>query len=464
MQTLPLFYLKRNFPQHLDLEIRFPNIYDPENHALGANIPSKKIQAAAQVLAIQREHPEKLPDYLQCFSFDPTHHSCVQVLGLDLSSAEPDDPALLSELRRVAPKNQRIFKAQAKKGNPKIILPAVFINGELYQKSLFFADLIPALNQNFEKGEKIPGFDDPSTTNTLNPPVQLYVIKSKKNKINRNKQWETQLLRRFPNLTITPLSAESSRGRKIIKQAEIQTLPAYVFDRSLQNNRTDIALGLLREKLAVKKKGYFVLNSKRGVTEYFLGRKKKRHQLDLFVMSQCPFGVRAENKVINSLENNRRLWPKNFQFNIRYIVSKDSNSEGEDENGGSSFQSLHGSAELEENIRQIVIQKYYPDKFLTYLKLRNQDYRSCLWQDAAREAGVDLEKVRNHLGEGAKMLDHDFQAAQELGIRASPTYVWENQYVLASGDEWEPILGFDPLATSASTNNTNKNSPPPSCQ
>ena len=60
--------------------------------------------------------------------------------------------------------------------------------------------------------------------------------------------------------------------------------------------------------------------------------------LDLFVMSQCPYGVQAETGVLDALG----AFGSDLQVNVRFIVSE----------AGTSFNSLHGQPELDENLRQ----------------------------------------------------------------------------------------------------------------
>jgi len=83
--------------------------------------------------------------------------------------------------------------------------------------------------------------------------------------------------------------------------------------------------------------------------------------MEIFVMSQCPYGVMAENAVIQALKDGNS--PKAKDVHIRYIV---------DYNDAKGFSSMHGSGEWEEDVRQLLIAKYYPSKYWKYLEIRNK--------------------------------------------------------------------------------------------
>lgn len=145
--------------------------------------------------------------------------------------------------------------------------------------------------------------------------------------------------------------------------------------------------------------------------------------LEIFVMSQCPYGVMAENLVIEA-EKAGKI-PADKTIKLRYIVSY---------NEKSGFQSLHGSAEWEENIRQLLIAKYYPKKLWKYLELRNADYRSSRWDKAMEDAGINVKKIMKKFDtEGIELLKAEAAYGDEYGVSASPTFLWEGKELLDFG-------------------------------
>ena len=146
-------------------------------------------------------------------------------------------------------------------------------------------------------------------------------------------------------------------------------------------------------------------------------------ELDLFVMSQCPYGVRAENQIIDLMKLERL--PKDLKINVRYIASEGRNGNG--------FDSLHGSAEWEEDVRQIIIREKYPKKFWKYLEIRNKDYRSSLWDRAAEEAGINPRIFTKYWNFGLEKLKEDIKITEDYKVSASPTVIWQGRTVTDMG-------------------------------
>jgi len=72
----------------------------------------------------------------------------------------------------------------------------------------------------------------------------------------------------------------------------------------------------------------------------------KNVQIDLYVMSQCPYGVNAEKALIPILKE----MEENATFNIFFIANQKSDNE---------FSALHGESEVLENRRQLIIKRHF---------------------------------------------------------------------------------------------------------
>lgn len=134
--------------------------------------------------------------------------------------------------------------------------------------------------------------------------------------------------------------------------------------------------------------------------------------VELFVMSKCPFGVNSEiliSKVKDLLGNK-------FNLKIYYIAR---------ENTDGTFSSLHGQEEVDENMRQICIAKYYPSKLMQYLKCINKDYVHAdkKWEICAEENYLDVDKVEEcwKSTEGKNLLRQNIKISNERKITVSPT-------------------------------------------
>lgn len=171
-----------------------------------------------------------------------------------------------------------------------------------------------------------------------------------------------------------------------------------------------IRVGQIRER-----NGKLVLEhqTRNGV---YANKELRPREIDLYVMSQCPYGVRAENQIIDLMKLDRI--PKDIKINVRYIVS---------EMPDGSINSLHGSAEWEEDVRQIIIREKYPQKFWKYLEIRNKDYRSSLWDRAAEEAGINPRIFAKYWDFGLQKLKEDISYTKDYNISGSPSVIWQGR-------------------------------------
>ncbi len=164
----------------------------------------------------------------------------------------------------------------------------------------------------------------------------------------------------------------------------------------------------------------------------YTGKPEKPGIMEIFVMSQCPYGVMAENVVIQAKKEGKA--PKANDIRIRYIV---------DYNDAKGFNSLHGSGEWEEDVRQLLIAKYYPGKLWKYLEIRNKDYRSSRWDKAMEDAGINAKKIMKKFDtEGLELLKQEAAYGKEYGVNASPSFLWEGKVQLDFGSA-SKIEGFE---------------------
>ncbi len=135
--------------------------------------------------------------------------------------------------------------------------------------------------------------------------------------------------------------------------------------------------------------------------------------MELYVMSQCPYGVQAENELAPVVEK----LGSDLNFNLHFI------------GGGSpgSFQSLHGQPEVDGNKIQLCAMKHHPGKYYNFISCMNKEYQKIPnnWEDCAKELDLDSEKLKNCFddGEGDKLLESSFKKSQDAGAMGSPTIV-----------------------------------------
>ena len=156
-------------------------------------------------------------------------------------------------------------------------------------------------------------------------------------------------------------------------------------------------------------------------------RGPMKPQVELFVMSFCPFGVQAEEELLPFLAK----YGDTVDFKLRFIA----NLVEEDGAEGLSFTSLHGEVEVIENLRQIAISELYPDKFFDYLLCRAKHLKSA-WTACAEKVGLDVDRVNQAIESDQiqQRFAFDIQRSDALGIRSSPTLVIDGRVI--SGSLW----------------------------
>jgi len=153
---------------------------------------------------------------------------------------------------------------------------------------------------------------------------------------------------------------------------------------------------------------------------------KKTNTLELFVMSHCPFGQRAETDIYNFLERtNTSPKPK---LEIRYLFYQ------QKKDGKDVFNSLHGEEEITENLVQMVIRDKFPGILKSYIHLRAASGK-LPWGNLAEQSGlaresiVEIEGIITSQREALIQKEYDYVAGQHEITDGSPSYVWESEKV-----------------------------------
>lgn len=155
--------------------------------------------------------------------------------------------------------------------------------------------------------------------------------------------------------------------------------------------------------------------------------------LELFVMSYCPFGIQAEEKIMPIVKK----YGDKIDFKLRFIAQEKGMLSQQDI---TPFTSLHGYPEVAENIRQLLIVQEYPEQYLDYILCRGKKLNKS-WEDCAKKCNIDVEKIERLFDtpEAEQLFRENIKRSAELGIKASPTILVDghrfstNQLLRASG-------------------------------
>ena len=173
--------------------------------------------------------------------------------------------------------------------------------------------------------------------------------------------------------------------------------------------------------------------------------------LDLFVMSLCPYGMRAESLLLplaEQLKNHLRLnlhfiadlaaEPGVLSERVSSIGSPASNRQGCEKStssGDGPFLSLHGQNEIDESRRQLVLRSEARANFIPYVLCRSNQGPAGDWAACAEALGIDGEALEQAANgpEGERLLRENIGMANQLGVNVSPT-------VHLDGTEYEGSL------------------------
>jgi len=158
--------------------------------------------------------------------------------------------------------------------------------------------------------------------------------------------------------------------------------------------------------------------------------KTDKPEIQMFVMSYCPFGKQAEDglfPVVELLGDKIKLVP-HFVVYEKYCGGQDCTEESYNNYclGNGSYCSMHGLSEIKEDLRQMIVYKYYPDKFWAYVNSINANTTSKTveekWEAIAKEVGLDASEIKSKMdSEGTTLLAAEAALNKELKVSGSPT-------------------------------------------
>ena len=197
------------------------------------------------------------------------------------------------------------------------------------------------------------------------------------------------------------------------------------------------------------------------ITHHGQGQKKPSVQMalesgldgkplvELFVMADCPYGQRAEKNLVPMIQKlgdqiDLRLYFIADEVGVDDVVAPSVDQRRAPGCSGTAtgtgrFRSLHGDAEVEEGVRQLVIQKLYPNQLWDYILRRNEETTD--WRKSAVALGMHVAQIEAMVtgDEGATLFSDNIRRANLLGIQASPT-------VRVNGQEVEAFFDSEALA------------------
>jgi hypothetical protein len=214
------------------------------------------------------------------------------------------------------------------------------------------------------------------------------------------------LKNKFPGLAVKNLDYPDAAAKALIKKLSISTLPAFIFEKKVEQEDN---FDNLKKDLQLTD-NFYVLKAQASGIAYFLNQQAKPGNLDLF------FSIFQKDTSL--------LLTVLREFNpvLHFLVTeKDKN-----------FDAQGGLAEVEESLRAVCVQKYYPKESWDYLICRSKNIHSSYWEDCLSGLAAQSVKTCARGAEGIELLRENTNLNKQLQISNGPSYLLDNREIFAS--------------------------------
>lgn len=307
--------------------------------------------------------------------------------------------------------------------------PTIFIGGEKYAGPRKTAALMTGVCAKYQGAKPAACSDIPPP-----PEVAVKLLVDSRCSDCKDKSFESGVTSKLSAPKVERLDYTSPAGKALFDELKPLKLPAAVFDSSLDADTE----ALTSFKRSLKERGRFRFMEQGdwnpacadpggcSLPDCELSltcRVEAPKHLDVFVMSQCPFGIKGMDAMKDVFSDLKKGGDK-IDFAVHFIGTSDKTT---------GLASMHGPGEVAEDKRQICAIQHYGAKlkFLDYIWCRNKDIKSSSWEACTGAAtGIDASVLRkcSEGTEGAELLEKSFAYSQASGVRGSPTWLVNGKF------------------------------------
>ena len=316
--------------------------------------------------------------------------------------------------------------------------PTMYFGGERYAGSRRPRDLLKAICRTYRTDPPDACHDIPPP-----PPVNVAVLSDRRCGDCDATRLLTQLQSRIEAPVVRELDYADPEGRALFAAVGPLTLPAFVFDDSLDSD-PEAKASLMRGMRVVG--GHRVLSTggswdprcadpggcgRAECKDTLQCRSETPKKLELFVMSHCPFAAKA---VASMTDVFQAFGDTTLDFSLQFIGSNDPQR---------GLTSMHGQSEVDDDVREVCAIKQYPSrhKFMDFVSCRAANYQDPAWEACTGgSTGIDEKRLARCADgpEGVTLLERSFAVSDKLGITASPTWIVNGTHKF-SGLDFETI-------------------------
>lgn len=206
-----------------------------------------------------------------------------------------------------------------------------------------------------------------------------------------------------------------SNLKDIIPQDQIGEYTMNFIKNELASPDTEFTLGTTTEENGMYKVNFEVMGQKESAYVTKNGKylffqpidmmpaepqelpKSNKPTVDLFVMSYCPYGNQAEELLMPVID----LLGNKIDAGLHYIIY-DNYATGYPDyclDEDMTYCSMHGVEEVNQDIRELCVQKYQPEKLWSFVEeINNQTTAEDVegkWENIASSLGINITQVKN---------------------------------------------------------------------
>jgi hypothetical protein len=255
-----------------------------------------------------------------------------------------------------------------------------------------------------------PGLENASCQFAKPNTVNLKVITAKECRSCETEQTVNFLKKWFPGTSVSYLYYTDKAAKKIVSELGINSLPIFLLGSEVEKEKN---FDNFKPYLA-KKGQYYLLKPEFGGVGYFINRKRIKGQLDLF------FSLYEKNSQ-GLLESIREYKPK-----LHFLALEEKDK----------FEAAKGMGEVEEYLRCICMEKYYPNLFWDYIICRTKNIESSWWEDCLVDSNAAAKVKTCAKGpEGKLLLRDNIKLNKEIQVMFGPIYLLDNQDIFGTAGE-----------------------------
>ena len=314
--------------------------------------------------------------------------------------------------------------------------PTIYIGGSKYEGGRKPTDLMKSIC-NAATGKKPAGCADIPES----PKVNVTIISDNRCGADCDpKRMEGNIRSRVGNPIITTVDYKSPEGAKLYATIAPANLPAVLFDSTLDADKEAVAAFAK----SLKPAGDYKVMAMGGwnpacsddngcnletCKNTLQCRTEVPKKLEVYVMSQCPYGVKGLDAMTEVVDNFKKAGDP-IDFSIHYIG---------DGSASTTLTSMHGAGEVDEDVREECAIQHYGKglKYMDYIWCRDKNIRDANWQACTGgTTGIDTDVIKkcSEGDEGKKLVEKSFGESKAMGVGGSPTWFANNKYKFSGID------------------------------